>query len=607
MTDDTPIARLRRAGLLGALVDLLGTDDPDALHEVQDLLRWVRIPRGEILYRQGEPALDLHIVVSGRLRVVAENDRGDSAVVGEISRGETAGEMALLEGRTRTATVFAVRDTALLALDREGLETVLSRRPQLVLNVSRLVSERLRRTLRGAGAPTRYRSVAIVPHADPGDARDLAAALARVLGRMGTAAVVDAARAAREVPGGGEGLAAEAALDAFEFDNDCVLYVADGDEAWARRCVRQADAVLLVARFDDDPAPRGLERSLDLGGADGLHGPRREIVLLHGAGAAPPRGTSRWLAARTVDRHHHLRRGEGADVERLARFLAGRAVGLVLAGGGAPGFAHVGVVRALREAGVPIDAVGGTSIGAIVAAAIASGFDDAALVREMREAFLGPNPLGDYTVLPLVSLAKGRRMERRLKRHLGDGAVEDAWLPFFCVSADISANVPHVHRSGPLWKAVRTSASVPGVLPPVVHGNHLLIDGSSVNNLPVDVMRGEGVGRVVAVDLDLRVERELGYDEVPSPWIVLAGRFLPGVRRRPVPSLANIVMKSTMLAGAERAARERSSVDLYLSPAVRKIGLLRWSAFDAVVDIGYRYAVAALDRATISRLTEEVP
>lgn len=607
MTDDTPIARLRRAGLEGALAELLGTDDPEALHEVQDLLRWVRLPRGEVLYRQGEPALDLHIVASGRLRVLAENDRGESAVVGEISRGETAGEMALLEGRARTATVFAVRDTVLLALDREGLEAVLSRHPRLVLNVSRLVSERLRRTLRGAGAPTRYRSIAVIPHGDRGRARDIAAALARALARMGTVAVVDAARAANEVPGGGEGLAAEAALDAFEIDNDCVLYVADGGEAWARRCVRQADTVLLVASFDDDPAPRDLERSLDPGVADALHGPRREIVLLHASDAAPPRGTARWLAGRTVDRHHHVRWGRDGDIERLARFLAGRAVGLVLAGGGAPGFAHVGVVRALREAGVPIDAVGGTSIGAIVAAAVALDFDDATLVREMRDAFLGSNPLGDYQVLPLVSLARGRRMEHRLRRHLGDGAVEDAWLPFFCVSADISANVQHVHRSGPLWKAVRTSASVPGVLPPTVHGNHLLIDGSSVNNLPVDVMRGEGVGRIVGVDLDLRVERELGYDEVPSPWVVLAGRFLPGVKRRPVPSLANIVMKSTMLAGAERAARARSSVDLYLSPAVRKIGLLRWSAFDAVVDIGYRYAVAALDRAAVSRLTEETP
>jgi NTE family protein len=329
---------------------------------------------------------------------------------------------------------------------------------------------------------------------------------------------------------------------------------------------------------------------------DPLLGPRRELVLLHADGTAPPRETARRLSGRKIDRHHHVRLDRDGDVSRIARFIAGRAVGLVMAGGGAPGLAHVGTIRALREAGVPIDVVGGTSIGSIVAAAVALDFDDLRLNREFRVGFVGSNPIGDYRLLPLISLSKGRRMERRLRRALGEAMIEDAWLPFLCVSADISANVQHVHTTGPLWRAVRTSASIPGVLPPMVAGNRLLIDGSSVNNLPVELIRDLGAARIIAADLDLAIERKLGYTEVPSPWRVLAGRFLPGLKRLSVPGLVNVVMKSTMIAGMERAARMRESVDLYLAPQVQRIGLLRWDAFDQLVDIGYRDAKDALGR-----------
>jgi NTE family protein len=137
----------------------------------------------------------------------------------------------------------------------------------------------------------------------------------------------------------------------------------------------------------------------------------------------------------------------------------------------------------------------------------------------------------------------------------------------------------------------------------MVYGDRLLIDGSSVNNLPVDVMRESGAGRIIAADLDLRVERKLGYTEVPSPVRLLAGRFLPGVKRLPVPGLMNVVMKSTMIAGMERGARTRESVDLYLAPPLQKIGLLHWNAFDKVLEIGYRYAVESLRPDVVARLT----
>lgn len=588
MPDRSPSEQRRLAELHDALSSLLGTDDAAVLETVQSQLERVELKRGEILYRRGDAAHDLHIVASGTVRVVAGDGYAPSSAIAEIRRGQTVGEMALLEGTERTATVVAARDCVLLRLDRSKLERVLASHPRLALSISRLMSERLRRTTAGGGPSERYRSIAVVPHGGA-DAAGLARRLTDELAAFGSAALLDAK------PVGDR-------LEDLEATHDTLVLLADaGPTPWTHACIGSADAVLVVARFDDAPRAGPLDLAVD---AEDLPAGivRRELVLLHPSGARAPSGTARWLSGRRFDRWHHVREDRPGDLARLARFVAGRAVGLVLAGGGAPGFAHVGVVRALRERGVPIDSVGGTSIGAVVAAGVALDWPDERLARECRDAFARPNPIGDYNLLPIVSASKGRRVERRLRRHLGDGAIEDCWIPFFCVSANLSTSAETVHRSGPLWRAVRTSCSIPGVLPPMVHDGHLHVDGSCVNNLPVDVMRRAGVGRVVASNLDLTVVRELGYEDVPSSWRVLAGRIVPGVRRFPVPGAVNVVMKSTMLAGAERAARTRADADVYLAPPLQRFGLLRWSAFETVVEIGYRHALETLGPDAVSRL-----
>ena len=588
MEDRSALEQRRQAELRNALASLLGTDDPSAIDELRGHLERVELRRGETLYRQGDVAHDLHIVASGTLRVMSTDARGRSTAIAEIRRGQTVGEMAILEGTTRTATVFAVRDCVLLRLDRSKLERVVESHPRLVLNISRLMSSRLRRTTLGRGISERYRTIAVVPHGGI-EGIGTARRLADELGLYGRAALVDSEPVDDRV-------------EDLEAAHDSLVLLADGEPTpWTRTCLSHADAVVLVAEFDADASVGPVERWL--GDQDAFERlPRRELVLLHPPGSRGPSGTARWLEGRRVDRHHHVRADRAGDLARVARYAAGRAVGLVLAGGGAPGFAHVGVIRALRERGIPIDAVGGTSIGAIVAAGVALDFDDEQLYRACRESFTGSDPLGDYNLIPVVSVSRGGRIERRLREHLGEGSIEDCWIPFFCISANLSSNEQHVHQSGPLWRAVRTSCSIPGIVPPMVHDGQLHIDGSCVNNLPVDVFQRAGMGRVIASDLDLRVDRRLDYEKVPSPWRVLAGRLVPGVSRVPVPGPLNVVMKSTMLGGAERAARVREEVDLCFVSPVQRIGLLRWSAFDDAVAVGYRHAAERLGPDSVALL-----
>jgi hypothetical protein len=149
---------------------------------------------------------------------------------------------------------------------------------------------------------------------------------------------------------------------------------------------------------------------------------RKSLVLLHRNDAQSPSGTRRWLALRQMDQHFHLRWQNEADFGRLARCVAGRAIGLALGGGAARGFAHIGVIRALEEAGIPIDIVGGTSVGALIAAQWAMGWNAQRILDASRTYVLSPQ--NDYT-LPLVALLTGHRTSELLQNLFGKLDIQD--------------------------------------------------------------------------------------------------------------------------------------------------------------------------------------
>lgn len=238
-----------------------------------------------------------------------------------------------------------------------------------------------------------------------------------------------------------------------------------------------------------DPAPRAWEAPLLE--ADGGPMARQALVLLHAGAPGRTAGTARWLGPRRTDFHTHVRAGVPADLERLVRVLAGRAVGLVLGGGAARGFAHLGAYRALREGGVPVDWIGGTSIGAVFGAAIAQGTPAEEIIAAARRGFVQGKPFSDVTI-PLLSLLRGRRMERLIGDYF-EGDIEDLPLPFFCISSNLGDGVARVPERGPVGAAVRASASLPGIFPPAVVNGQLaqrLRGGLRRRPLAVDGARG---------------------------------------------------------------------------------------------------------------------
>jgi NTE family protein len=592
------------------LTELLGDIEPAARALLHRHLQWVTVAGGQVLLSQGEAGDSMYLVISGRLRAYQQLDDGSERAIREMGRGQVIGELSLFTDEPRSATIVAIRDSVLVRLGKAAFDELLASSARLSVLLTRQIIHRLQNPQTGGQA--RPVAVALLAVSAGIDLAGFGGRLAAQLARHGRVAVVDAAAVdealqqpglARSPPGE---FAADHAiglhLDAVEAAHDFVLLIGDeGVTGWTRRCARRSDELLLLADADQPPEVHAVEREClthDLGRAEAVE----TLVLLHPAERRSPRHTRRWLDRRPVSHHLHLRPALDRDLARLARLLSGTAVGLVLAGGGARGFAHLGVYRALLERGVEIDCVGGTSMGAVMATLVASDRPLDELMAVVRRAF-HVNPTGDFNVLPLVSLIAGRRLRRVIREAVVEltgfeAEAEDLWKPFYCVASNYTQAREQLVQRGPLVQALLASIAIPGALPPVLHQGDLLCDGGTFNNFPVDVMRGlRGVGQVVGVDLSFRRPRPLAFDEVPGTWALLRDRLRPRhLRRYRMPSLMAYLMNVTVLYSTSRQRQAQRLTDVYFNPPLDRVGMLQWKRLDDIVQQGLEHARQVLDQ-----------
>lgn len=584
------------ARLRAVLARSLGIVDEHVATELASCSTWVELRRGELLFREGDPGDAWYVVAAGRLEVRRGGPEHAAQRVGEAAAGASLGEMALLDGAARTATVVATRASRLIRVARADFERIVLKSPAALLAVSRTLVGRLRGSLTRAAVP-HCTHVALLNAGGPAT-RELAAALARALNDLGPVFRVAAEGAIEPVDLRPPRLPVEHP-DWLRFaftleerapaDGFLLLEATPGDAAWAAFALEQADRVVIVCDADAAPRPSLDERRLlaQHGHAD------LALVLVYRAGMRPS-GTAQWRSERGLRRHFHVREGCAGDLARLARSLAGRAIGLALGGGGARGFAHLGIARALREAGVPIDLVGGTSMGALMGALIAMDTDHHDWL-DMARRLTRRAPFGDYTV-PVMALLKSERLAQVQRDMFGDIEIEDLWLDYFAVAADLSTASLVIKDSGLLRHATLASSSLPGACLPVIDGGHLLADGGIVDNLPAGRVKARGGGPVIAVNVtperDLTVRRK----RFPTSWQVLWDRIQGGPRYPDVPSALRILLRSTMLSSAASTAEAAATADLFFSPPVADFDLLDLRPAEQIIEVGYRYAAELLAR-----------
>lgn len=597
----TVVDRLRRSQLAVHLTRLFGALEIDALDEIERSVEWISLRSGEVLFRQNDEADAAYVLISGRLRVSVGDAGGNERIVNEIGRGEAVGEIALLTRGVRSATVYAIRESDLARFSRNAFENLTRKYPGSMVQVAQMMGRRLQ-NVQFSGQPPHpeIHSVALIPLGNRSDHRVL---IDRLVGsisqhrrtRLITAETVDQelgrrgiARVERSDP---SSIRLTSWLSEQDLLHDLLILEADREwSAWTERAVRQADLVVLLADAGLDPAPGEIEQRLAASLPD--YGELRHVlVLLHAPDTERPSGTARWLDPRNLEAHYHIRTDRQGDFDRVARCLTGNAVGLALGGGGARGFAHLGVYRALVEQGVPIDVVGGTSQGSIIAANIALGWTPAEAIEGCRRHFTS---LFDYT-LPITSVIAGRRINTELKNGFGDVDIEDLWIPFICVSTNLTRASQMVHRRGTLWRSVRASIALPGVMPPVYDDGDLLVDGGLLNNLPGDVVRTLARGYLIAVDVTPEVDVSAAEPFEPeiSGWWALWHRFKPMGRRRLFPSMLTVLLRSSVLSGVQARNKflNEQLADLYLHPDMSKWPMLDFASVEQIAEHGYESTI----------------
>ncbi len=597
---------LERQRLLAALHQSAAFAGVEAslLAEIGSELEPVALYGGEVLFRQGDTGDAVYLLISGRMSVLVTPPDGPTRVVAELGAGEVIGEMAYLSTRERSATVVAVRDTQLARLTRERLDRLVERYPQGMLRLlSGRVVARVHDMSRGRRVDAPVVTIAVVPAAPDVPLGEVAAGLVAALGgatsaRLVTSTVVDAALGrvgAAQLPDRDGGRLVQW-LSQLESEHRHVVYQADRDASpWTERCLRQADRILLVADATGDPTPGPIETHLLARERAGR--PRQTLVLLHGHGVSSPQGTARWLQQRAMDRHLHVRLHEPGDLARLARFATGRTVGLVLGGGFARGLAHLGVLRALQELGIDVDAVGGASMGAMVGAQWVSGWDHARIISDTSA---GLADSFDDMTLPFLAFKRGGKYSRLVRGFFGDTRIEDLWLPYFCVSANLNRAELAIHTSGRVADAVLASTRAPGIFPPMVMNGELHVDGGLIDNVPVDVMRDfAGEGAVIGVDVspphELHVVQDYGEDV--SGWDALWSRFNPTRDKRVYrPSILLVLMRVIEFGGISYRRQKADMADVYISPDVIRFKRNDFHAAPDLAEAGYAAARDALGR-----------
>jgi NTE family protein len=556
----------------------------DVLAAMDAVSEWFSVPAGWPVLQAGEPPEGVWFLLSGSLAAFRPGERGRHQLLGYIRPGEPVGEMAMIAREPHSASVFAIRDSELLRLPPAAFDLLVHAHPAMMEHMARIMLARARAN--GKSSPRADPKVyALISTSPTIDLKLRARTLQAALKRLGARAVIVTEEDEREIAGEGMN---SAWFDALEQKHDAVFLVTRiADSRWFRTCIRQADRLWFFARADarpsmpllppEEPSPARQFRLVD-------------VILLHHGMDRKAATTNEWRTACEASRVFHWRGLEDDDAARLARVIARRSIGLVLSGGGARAYAHIGVVRALREAGLPFDIAGGTSMGAVVAACVAMGWPDEEIEQRIRKAFVESNPLGDY-VIPVVGLVRGRRVEDRLQENFGETLIEDLAIPFFAVSTDLVAGDVRVHRGGLLRKALRASISLPGILPPVIDGDQgLLVDGAVLKNFPVDVLKDLHRGPIIGVD----VARRDGIDpeDFRDPpgflgWIAAHGLQSP-------PPIASLLMRAATLAIDPWDGR--SGADVLIAPEMADIDMRDWKRFDEIVAAGYEAAVAALQR-----------
>uniref|UniRef100_A0A8C8HJY9 lysophospholipase n=1 Tax=Oncorhynchus tshawytscha TaxID=74940 RepID=A0A8C8HJY9_ONCTS len=620
------------------------------VRQIDFALDWMALEAGRAVYRQGDKSDSTFIVLSGRLRSVIAKDDGKKALTGEYGRGDLIGVVEALTHMNRATTVHAVRDSELAKLPEGALSSIKRRYPQVVTRLIHLLGQKILGNMQQVNGPLAASGLFLHTPSSKWDSGNPASNLSTVtilpvslevpltaftlelqhaLSAIGPTLLLTSDIIKQRLGAAALDSVHEYRLSSWlgqqEDIHRIVLYQSDDTlTPWTQRCIRQADCIIIVGLGEAEPTVGELERMLE-GSAVRA---QKQLVLLHREDGPPPQGTVDWLNMRSwISKHLHLscphrvfsKRSlpklremyerafqkppdRHSDFSRLARVLTGNTIALVLGGGGARGCSQVGILRAINEAGIPVDMVGGTSIGSLMGALYAEEKSSSRMRVRAREWAMDTGSIFknvfDLTY-PVTSMFSGASFNNSISSVFKDKQIEDLWIPYFNVTTDITASSMRVHTDGSLWRYVRASMSLSGYMPPLCDpkDGHLLMDGGYINNLPADVARSMGAKVVIAIDVGSQDETNLtNYGDSLSGWWLLWKRFNPLSEKVQVLNMAEIQTRLAYVCCVRQLELVKDSEYCEcIRPPIDHYGTLEFGKFDEITEVGFQHGKTVFD------------
>uniref|UniRef100_A0A4W6CAG7 lysophospholipase n=1 Tax=Lates calcarifer TaxID=8187 RepID=A0A4W6CAG7_LATCA len=613
------------------------------VRQIDFALDWMAVEAGRAVYRQGEKSDSTFIVLSGRLRSVIMKEDGKKELIGEYGRGDLIGVVEALTHQNRATTVHAVRDSELAKLPEGALSSIKRKFPQVVTRLIHLLGQKILQQVNArslalhtpgskwdaGNQASNLSTVTVLPVSEEVPLTAFTLELQHALIAIGPTLLLTSDIIKQRLGAAALDSVHEYRLSSWlgqqEDIHRIVLYQTDYTlTPWTQRCIRQADCIIIVGLGEQDPAVGELERMLE-GSAVRA---QKQLVLLHREDGPPPKGTVDWLNMRSwISRHLHLscpRRvfskrslpkllelyqrvfekpaDRHSDFSRLARVLTGNAIALILGGGGARGCSQVGIMRAICEAGIPVDLIGGTSIGSLMGALYAEDRSHSRMRMRAKEWAMEMTSVFQKVLdltYPVTSMFSGAAFNSSISNVFKSKQIEDLWIPYFNITTDITASAMRVHTDGSLWRYVRASMSLSGYLPPLCDpkDGHLLMDGGYINNLPADVARSMGAKVVIAIDVGSRDETNLtNYGDSLSGWWLLWKRLNPLAEKVKVLNMAEIQTRLAYVCCVRQLESVKNSDYCeYIRPPIDRYRTLEFGKFDEIAEVGYQHGKTVFD------------
>jgi NTE family protein len=570
------------------LLRLFGNLGERLITQILENGKSLELETGTFLFHQGDKDNSLYIVISGRFRALARQDDGLMHALGDIGEGEPIGEFALFMAEPRSASVVAIRKSIVLELKESQYLDIVSKHPEFSSKLTRFVVNRLRRNSLQQHLETSAKNIAVINLQSDNDITEYTEAVKKEFESLNVSIqILDHESHAN--------LETQTMYDTLEEHNGLnFLVCSDADLNWSKQCIIYADLVVLATDFYAESDVQAIEEYLDLYSQNILN-KKIYLLLLHPEEAKFPEDTRRWFVERKIDLHIHYRKNHDRDIRRFSRILANKAIGLVLGGGGAKGFAHLGVIKALGEAGVDIDFLGGTSAGALYGMTAGfCDFDKDKIDFYSKDSAQNKLTSNDFT-FPVVSFMSGKKMSNYLKKMMGNTYLEDFWVGSYCVSTNYSNATSRVHDRGLAWKQIEASIAIPGIYPPVVIDNQLHVDGGVVDNLPIETMYNYPVSHIIAISLTQLKSQPVDFDETPSSGSILWDK-ITGKKKYRLPGITSILVNSLTLNSRQKQEMSKSGVAIYLEMELKGIGMMDDTKWKEIVQKGHDQMIEALEK-----------